>query len=75
MLLWSDFIGNKFCSAPSIGMLIRGVHFDFFSPKEAELQVRRLKKNYRQSQLRSDEVAKNEMLGPPPLGHLSVNLW
>ncbi len=26
-------------------MLISGVHFDFFSPKEAELQVRRLQKN------------------------------
>ncbi len=50
-------------------MLISVVHFDFFSPKEAELQVRRLQKIYRQSQLRSGEIAKNEMLGtptPPP---------
>ncbi len=44
-------------------MLISRVHFDFFVPKEAELQVRRLqKKTYinRQSQVRSEEIAKNK---------------
>ncbi len=57
-------------------MLISGVHFDFFfSPKEADLQVRRLPKIfYRQSQLRSGEIAKktNCWLPPTPLGYLSV---
>ncbi len=52
-------------------MLISGVYFDiFFHQKKRNYKLGDYKKFYRQSQLRSGEIAKNEMLGTylPTLG-------
>ena len=40
MLLWGDFIGTTNFEVRPQNFTISGVHFDFLSPKDAELKVK-----------------------------------
>ena len=56
-------------------MLISGVHFElFFSPKEAELKIRRLQKKSCIPEKSQKTKCWEPNYHPPPLGHFSVKL-